>query len=195
MYLKTTIKMKLPILILVVAVILVSGCTQNQQTPSTTQRISPTQTTLQTSPVSSPDSTETPSVTESPKIESPFDYESLPKYASRYYRYSKEAYDSAIVEGKVVYLYFYASWCPICKESRPKILEAFNKMNFDDVIGFEVHYNDNEVTDEDREITRKYQIPYQHTTIIAKNGEQVFKSLEGLTTEKLIEEIEKARKG
>ncbi len=191
MYLKTIIKMKLPILILVVAVILVSGCAQKEIT-YTTQTPSPTQTTLQTSPAY-PASTETSLIAESPKTESAFDYENLPKYASRYYRYNKEAYDSAVIEGKVVYLYFYASWCPICKESRPKILDAFNKMSFDDVIGFEVHYNDNEVTDEDREITRNYQIPYQHTTIIAKNGEQVFKSLEELTTEKLIEEIGKAR--
>ncbi|MBI4163850.1 MAG: thioredoxin family protein [Candidatus Aenigmarchaeota archaeon] len=186
--------MKIPILILIVAILLVSGCTQNQQTTSaqkTSSAQTPEKSPSQTQIISSPTTTEKASPTTN--TENGFNYESLPKYASRYYRYSKEAYQSALNEGKVIYLYFYANWCPICKEARPKILEAFNKMDFDDVIGFEVHYNDGEEKDFDREITRNYQVPYQHTTIIAKNGGQVFKSLEELSADKLIEEIGKAR--
>ncbi len=187
--------MKISILILIFAVILVSGCTQYPNDTTLTQNPSHTQNTIQTSqpPSSVLQPTQSTITTNSPKTEATFDYESLPKYASRYYRYSKEAYQAAVNEKAIVYLYFYANWCPICRESRPKILEAFNKMNFDDVIGFEVHFNDDQVTDEDKEITRNYQIPYQHTTIIAKNGEQVFKSLEELSTERLIEEIGKTR--
>ena len=178
--------MKIAILILFILIILVSGCTQTKIV------------TLNQTASGSP--AETPSLTSTPKAAEPdqnhitgFNHESLPKYASRYYRYNKEAYQAAVGEGKVVYLYFYANWCPICKEARPKILDAFNKMDFDDVIGFEVHFNDDQVTDEDKQITRNYQVPYQHTTIIAKNGKQVFKSLEELSTEKLIEEIRKVR--
>ena len=189
--------MKIAILILVVAVLLVSGCAQKQIT-YTTQAPSPTQISIQSSTISQIAS-ETPisTVTESAKIEptkSKFDYESLPKYASRYYRYSKEAYDAAIVEGKVVYLYFYANWCPICKEARPKILDAFNSIEYLDVIGFEVHYNDNEEKDFDKEVTRNYQVPYQHTTIIAKNKEQKFRSLEALTKEEIVKQLEDTRK-
>ena len=186
--------MKVLFLILVIAVVFVSWCTQNQQTASA-QKTSSVQT-----PEPSPSQTQTTSspttVEKSPlaaNTETGFDYENLPKYANKYYRYSKEAYDAASAENNVVYMYFYANWCPICKGARPKILEAFNKMNFDDVVGFEVHYNDDQVTEEDREITRNYQIPYQHTTIITKNKEQTFKSLEELSTETLIKEIERAR--
>ena len=176
---------------LLVVTVAISGCAQNKaSTLNQTVSVSP----AAASSPEPPEKMTTPEITEPNK--SPitgFNYEGLPKYANKYYRYSKEAYDAASAENNVVYMYFYANWCPICKGARPKILEAFNKMNFDDVVGFEVHYNDDQVTEEDREITRNYQIPYQHTTIITKNKEQTFKSLEELSTETLIKEIERAR--
>ncbi len=119
----------------------------------------------------------------------------LTKYANNYYRYDPVAYQNALAEKKVVYLYFYANWCPICKASRPKILDAFNKINYDDVVGFEVHYNDDEVKDFDKDITRSYQIPYQHTTVISKNRGEVYRSLQELSTDEIIKELENARKG
>ncbi len=117
----------------------------------------------------------------------------LTKYANKYYRYDPVAYQNALADKKIVYIYFYANWCPICKAARPKILDAFNKIDYSDVVGFEVHYNDDEAKDFDKEITRNYQVPYQHTTLIIKDGKEFYRSLNELTTEEIIKQIESAR--
>ncbi|MBI3412829.1 MAG: thioredoxin family protein [Candidatus Aenigmarchaeota archaeon] len=112
----------------------------------------------------------------------------------KYLRFSKTAYEQSLSEGKVIHLYFYANWCPICAEERPKIFAAYNKLNYTDVVGYEVHYNDNEVTNDDLYAARLFQIPYQHTTVILnKKGAVSFKSFAAIGTERLISEIERAR--
>lgn len=109
-----------------------------------------------------------------------------------YLRYNKEDYDKALAEEKVIYLYFYATWCPICKAERPSIFAAFDEMNYNNVIGFEVHYNDGETTQEDEDIAKDFGVAYQHTTVILdKNGNEVYRSLSKITKDKIIEEISK----
>ena len=111
-----------------------------------------------------------------------------------YMRYNEVDFNKARSEGKVIYMYFYATWCPICKKERPNILSAFAEMGFGDAIGFEVHFNDDETTQEDQEAARKYGISYQHTTIIFnKKGELVYRSLSPITEDEIISEITKAK--
>src|SRR5690606_15568667 len=46
--------------------------------------------------------------------------------------YTKEAYDEAINGNKLVVLYFYANWCPICKAEFPafeKAIATFSQDN------------------------------------------------------------------
>ncbi|MBI1971845.1 MAG: redoxin domain-containing protein [Candidatus Aenigmarchaeota archaeon] len=113
---------------------------------------------------------------------------------SHYLRFDKAHYEQSLSENKVVHLYFYANWCPICAAERPKIFEAYGKLNYEDVVGYEVHYNDNEVTDDDVYVTKLFQIPYQHTTVILdRSGKIAFKSFSPIGTGKLVEEIENAR--
>lgn len=113
---------------------------------------------------------------------------------TKYIRFNWDDYQKALSEGKVIYFYFYANWCPICREERPKILEAFNEMNYPDVIGFEVHFNDNEVTDDDKKLAREFGISYQHTTVIHvvgvdKTGKEAFRSLSPISKETIKEKI------
>jgi len=111
-----------------------------------------------------------------------------------YIRFNRTHYQESLAEGKVIHLYFYANWCPICAEERPKIFAAYDRLNYSDVVGYEVHYNDNEVTNDDLYITRFYQIPYQHSTVIIdKEGVVSFKSFAAIGTERLISEIERVR--
>lgn len=109
-----------------------------------------------------------------------------------YLRYSKEDFDKARSEGKVIYLYFYATWCPICAAERPSIFETFEEIDYGDVIGFEVHFNDPKTTKEDEDLARELGVSYQHTTIIFdKDGNEAYRSLSKINKNKIKEEISK----
>ncbi|HLD97198.1 MAG TPA: thioredoxin domain-containing protein, partial [Candidatus Nanoarchaeia archaeon] len=58
--------------------------------------------------------------------------------AKNFHEFDQATYDAALKEGKIIFLDFYASWCPICKEEEPEIKAAFNELNTDNVIGFRV---------------------------------------------------------
>ncbi|MBI4010141.1 MAG: thioredoxin family protein [Candidatus Aenigmarchaeota archaeon] len=113
---------------------------------------------------------------------------------TKYLRFNKADYQKALNEGKVIYFYFYANWCPICAKERPNILAAFNELNYPNAVGFEVHFNDNEVTPDDEDISRQFGISYQHTSIIHvvgvdKTGKEAFRSLQPISKETIKEKI------
>ena len=110
--------------------------------------------------------------------------------ANNYYRYDKAAYEQALSEGKVVFLDFYANWCPICNAEKPGILQAFNEIGYENVVGFQVHYNDDKTNDDDRALARDFGITYQHTKVlIGRDGSTAVKSLETFTTDRIKTEI------
>ena len=113
---------------------------------------------------------------------------------TKYIRFNWDDYQKALSEEKAIYFYFYANWCPICRTERPKILEAFNELNEPNAIGFEVHFNDNEVTPDDERISKQFGISYQHTTVIHvvgvdKTGKEVFRSLSPISKETIKDKI------
>ena len=113
---------------------------------------------------------------------------------TRYIRYNEADFNLARNEGKVIYLYFYAIWCPICAAERPTIFSAFNKMNYEDVVGFEVHYKDDQSTDADNAAIQKFQIPYQHSTVILNSkGNVAYKSLSPISEDEILTQVAAAR--
>lgn len=105
---------------------------------------------------------------------------------ARYLDFNEEAYKSALAENKVIYLEFYASWCPICRSQEPQIFAAFNELENPKIVGFRVNY------DTEEGLKKQYQVPYQHTRVIIKDGKQIAKASDTWSKERIMEELNKA---
>ena len=88
---------------------------------------------------------------------------------------TQSAYNQALQEGKTVYLEFYASWCPSCKNDEPNIEEFFESNTNENVRAFRVNYKDSDTDDFETSLAKEYGIAYQHTRVIVQDGEQVYK--------------------
>lgn len=93
------------------------------------------------------------------------------KMPPNYIPFDKSAYDQARASGKVIYLEFYANWCPDCKAQAPILNEAFSEIKNPKVIGFRVNYKDSDTDSNEIDMARQFGITYQHTHVILdKNG-------------------------
>lgn len=107
--------------------------------------------------------------------------------------FSKEDYEAALKTDKLIVLYFYANWCPICKEEIVKAEAAFEVLEGSDVIGFRVNFKDDQTESYEEQLAREFGVAYQHTKVFVKNGERVLKSPEGWSLERYTSEINNAR--
>lgn len=112
--------------------------------------------------------------------------------SSPLYAFSKTVYDQAVASDKLIVLYFYANWCPICRAEFPRMEAVFNELKNDEVIGFRVNFNDDETDQDEKELAKQFAIAYQHTKVFLKKGQVVGKSFETWTKERYIAEINKA---
>jgi len=108
-----------------------------------------------------------------------------------YLEFNKADYDTAIAENKVILLYFYADWCPICKEEQVSLHDAFNEMDYNNLVGFRVNYRDSGVDEFEQALAREQGITYQHTKVIIKDGQRVLKAPDSWEKERYLEEIKK----
>ena len=92
--------------------------------------------------------------------------------------FNKSDYDKAVASDKLIVLYFYANWCPICREEFPKMQSAFDQISDNDVIGFRVNYNDNDTDNNEKGLAKEFGVAYQHTKVFIKNGQRVLKAPE-----------------
>lgn len=105
--------------------------------------------------------------------------------------FTKADYDVAVKLDKLIVLYFYANWCPICKVEFPTMQEAFNELATDKVIGFRVNYNDDQTDNDEKNLARQFGVAYQHTKVFVKNGQRILKSPEGWDDKRYDMEINK----
>lgn len=106
--------------------------------------------------------------------------------------FKKADYDAALKTNKLIVLYFYANWCPICKAEFPIMQTVFNELVTDYVIGFRVNYNDDQTDDDEKNLAREFGVAYQHTKVLVKNGRRILKSPEGWDDKRYNTEINKA---
>lgn len=93
--------------------------------------------------------------------------------SARYVAYSKAIFDQTADKRRV--LYFYANWCPICRPTDANFKENVSKIP-EDVVVIRVNYNDTDTDQEEKDLAKKYVIPYQHTFVqIDANGNPVTK--------------------
>ncbi len=107
---------------------------------------------------------------------------------SGYIDYDAARYKQATDSGQLVFLEFYAAWCPFCRALDPIIREAFSELQDEkvDVVGFRVDY------DTQKDLKKQFGVTYQHTHILLKDGKVVWRALDsGLTKEELKETIVK----
>ncbi|MBI2575364.1 thioredoxin family protein [Candidatus Woesearchaeota archaeon] len=105
---------------------------------------------------------------------------------AKYYEYRESAYKQALADGKIVYLEFHATWCPICREQEPHIFSAFNSLENPGVVGFRVNY------DREAALKREFNVAYQHTRVIIKDGKVVKKASDFWNSDRIRSELEKA---
>ena len=107
--------------------------------------------------------------------------------------FTKADYDAAVKTNKLVVLYFYANWCPICKnETANALYPAFNELSSDKVIGFRVNYKDDQTDNDETNLAKEFGVAYQHTKVFVKNGARILKSPEGWDKNRYQSEINKA---
>ena len=106
--------------------------------------------------------------------------------------FTKADYDVALKSGKLIVLYFYANWCPLCKIEFPNAEAAFNQLTTDKVVGFRVNYKDSDTDADETALAREFGVPYQHTKVLLKNGVQVGKYPDSWDTARYVSEINKA---
>ena len=96
--------------------------------------------------------------------------------------YTKELFDKALSEGKVVVVSSWIKYCTSCA-SQMKVLEKA-KDDFDNIVYFAFDVKN-------KEIAKFFNVQYQTTLLIFKDNKEVYRSI-GETTEELIYEAIKS---
>lgn len=109
-----------------------------------------------------------------------------------YIEFNESDYQTALATNKLIILYFYADWCPICREEQQEITNAFTKLTSNAIVAFRVNYKDNETNEAEIALARQFGIAYQHTKVFLQNGQRILKSPEPWNEAHYLSEIEKA---
>jgi len=112
---------------------------------------------------------------------------------SKYINYSLEEYDKAILEKRILVLFFTSNWCMKCSDQDIINSEVFDGLNKEGVIGLRIHILDSETTTETDALAKKFDIVKENSFVILdKKGAVNFKYVGEMTSERLKDIILKA---
>ncbi len=107
-----------------------------------------------------------------------------------YRAFTQKAYEKALQENKIIFLDFYANWCPICRGEAPELEQGFLQLNNPNVLGFRVNYKDDETDDDEKKLAKEFLISYQHTKVILKNRKEILRDGDVWDKEKVIKTLQ-----
>lgn len=102
-------------------------------------------------------------------------------------------YNFALSIDKLIFLNFYSTECTYCQNDNDAAIAAFDSMDYEDVVGFRVLFDDPASTLDDKDITLKYGVENLNTKIIVKGGKRVFKATDTWNKQTFIDEINRNR--
>lgn len=121
-------------------------------------------------------------VSEEKKIEG-YSGKVLAGNSSPFLEFKKGDYEKALRSNKIILLDFYANWCPICRAEAPGLHRGFDSLTTDKIVGFRVNFNDSETDSDEKQLAKDFNIPYQHTKVIIKNGQEIARSVDQWDTD------------
>lgn len=109
--------------------------------------------------------------------------------ASPYLEFSQSEYEKALASDKIVFLEFYADWCPICRAEAPEIEAGFDELEQEGMIGFRVNFKDADTDADEEALAKELKVPYQHTKVILKDGKEIGRFTDQWDKETFIQEV------
>lgn len=109
---------------------------------------------------------------------------------TQFIEFNQADYDKALAAKKIVFLDFYANWCPVCRAEAPELHAGFDALKNENVVGFRVNYKDTETDEDEKKLAQQYGITYQHTKVVLKDGKQVEKTQDTWDKETLVQKLQ-----
>jgi len=98
-------------------------------------------------------------------------------------------YEQAISDENIIVLYFCSDADPICQVESPDIAEGFDKLTVSNVVGFQIDYNQETMSEYEKNLVETFDIDTQHTKLVLVDGEEALRSSEAWTTPRFVEAI------
>lgn len=108
---------------------------------------------------------------------------------STYTPFTQTAYNEARAQNAPIFLFFYANFCPTCKEQDPRNQHILPTIG-GDLRGFRVNFNDSETDADERALAKEFGVTYQHTAFfLDRNGKLLKKVIGTQSNEALTQDL------
>lgn len=112
---------------------------------------------------------------------------------STYSNYSSQEFNDALLNSRVIFLYFTSNWCLECSEQDMFNIQINSEMKSEGVVGLRVHILDSETTTETDALAKKFDITKENSFVILnKDGAVSFRNIGSISKEELMQNIKRA---